>query len=107
VFDVLAGRPEAEANASGGKERGQGARSDAHFWSSPAGAPLVKITYNTRACAMLFDEKSAPGFGDFVATQMDRLFADYTAARASKGNAPEASESHKPGKGDRRPAKGV
>jgi ParB family transcriptional regulator, chromosome partitioning protein len=70
-----------------GPTRGQGARGDARFWSSPSGSKLVKITYNTRACAMVFDEKGAPGFGDFVATQMDRLFADFAATRGQKSRA--------------------
>lgn len=70
-----------------GTGREPGARGDAHYWSSPEGNRLVKITYNTRACAMVFDEKSAPGFGDFVATQMDRLFADYVGARVQKSRA--------------------
>ena len=67
-----------------GTGREPGAHGDARYWSSPKGDRLVKITYNTRACAMVFDEKHAPGFGDFVATQMDRLFADYAAVRVQK-----------------------
>jgi ParB family chromosome partitioning protein len=70
-----------------GAGREPGAHGDARFWSPPGGEKLVKITYNTRACAMMFDEKRAPGFGDFVATQMDRLFADYAAARLEKSRA--------------------
>lgn len=73
-----------------GQGRERGARGDTRYWSSPGGERLVKITYNTRACAMVFDEKSAPGFGDFVATQMDRLFDDYDAARGQKNRAPQA-----------------
>jgi ParB family transcriptional regulator, chromosome partitioning protein len=67
-----------------GTGREPGAHGDARYWSSPTGDRLVKITYNTRACAMVFDEKNAPGFGDFVATQMDRLFADYVASDKRK-----------------------
>jgi ParB family transcriptional regulator, chromosome partitioning protein len=67
-----------------GAGREPGAHGDARYWSSPGGDRLVKITYNTRACAMVFDEKHAPGFGDFVATQMDRLFADYAAGDQRK-----------------------
>jgi ParB family chromosome partitioning protein len=63
------------------------ARGDARFWSPPSGDRLVKISYNTRACAMVFDERNAPGFGDYVATQMDRLFADYSAVRDQKRRA--------------------
>jgi ParB family transcriptional regulator, chromosome partitioning protein len=78
VFQLMMG--------TAGPAPGQGARGDARFWAAPNGSKLVKITYNTRACAMVFDEKGAPGFGDFVATQMDRLFADYAAARGPKGS---------------------
>jgi len=104
VFDVLAGEADNGTDAPRGKGRGQGAHSDARYWSSPAGEKLVRITYNTRACAMLFDEKSAPGFGDFVATQMERLFADYMAAHAGKDSMSQSGGNSKSSKRVRRPA---
>lgn len=82
VFRLMAG--------ADGTGREPGPRGDARYWAPPDGEKLVKITYNTRAGTMVFDEKSAPGFCDFVATQMDRLFDDYAVARGQKNRAPQA-----------------
>jgi ParB family chromosome partitioning protein len=84
IFRLLSG--------GGNTALGPGARADARIWAPPSGERVVKITYKARACAMEFDERRAPGFGDFVATQMDRLFADFMAAQSPKTAAREGGE---------------
>ena len=64
-----------------GQGRGQARspRSDAQFWAPPDGTQIVKMTYHARSCVMAIDRRVAPGFGDYLLTQMDRLFNEYMA----------------------------
>ena len=55
-------------------------RKDIKSWSSPDGRRVVDLTYKARSCLLSIDQRSAPGFGDYLLTQMERLFADYRAA---------------------------
>ncbi len=54
-------------------------RKDIKSWSGPDGRRVVDLTYKSRSCLLTIDQRSAPGFGDYLLTQMDRLFADYGA----------------------------
>jgi ParB family chromosome partitioning protein len=55
-------------------------RKDIKSWSGPDGRRVVDLTYKARSCQLTIDQRSAPGFGDYLLTQMERLFADYRAA---------------------------
>jgi len=56
-------------------------RSRAQFWSTSNGARVARISGNDRAFVLSVDRRVAPGFGDFLLSQMDRLYADYTSQR--------------------------
>jgi hypothetical protein len=38
---------------------------------------VVVLTHNARASLMSIDRRVAPGFGEYLLSQMERLFAEY------------------------------
>ncbi|MFD2029360.1 hypothetical protein ACFSKM_01625 [Ancylobacter dichloromethanicus] len=46
------------------------------YWSTPAGVRVARVSSTDRAFVLSIDKRNAPGFGDFLLTQMDRLFRD-------------------------------
>jgi ParB family chromosome partitioning protein len=44
---------------------------------------VVRLTHNRRVAMLSIDQRSAPGFGEFLLSRMDRLFAEYTAAKGA------------------------
>lgn len=47
------------------------------FWSNGEGHKIARIKADPRRFTMALDERVAPGFGDFLLKQMDRLYASY------------------------------
>jgi ParB family chromosome partitioning protein len=83
---------------SGGKSgrtegrQGQGThagrpRFDAQHWGPADGDRLVTMTHNARSSVIAVDRRHAPGFGEFILAQMDRLYVEYVATRPDE--APE------------------
>jgi len=62
------------------KGAGQG-REAARVWSGPDGKKIARFQANERAFNFSIDSHVAPGFGDYLLAQMDRLYADYSANR--------------------------
>lgn len=46
-------------------------------WSTPTGKKAARIEKGPGRLALIFDEKQAPAFGDFVAAQLDGLYAQF------------------------------
>jgi hypothetical protein len=42
---------------------------------------IVSLTYITRVATLSIDRRFAPGFGEFLLSQMERLFGEYSAAK--------------------------
>jgi ParB family transcriptional regulator, chromosome partitioning protein len=61
---------------------GQGACPDARYWGPAGKGRVVKATETRRSYLLAIDQESAPGFGEFLLSHMDRLFAEYATTRA-------------------------
>lgn len=62
-------------------------RQDIQQWGPSAeNGRIVRLTHNARAVTLSIDRHFAPGFGEFLLSQMDRLFAEYSSARTSYAN---------------------
>jgi ParB family chromosome partitioning protein len=42
---------------------------------------VVRLTHNTRVAMLSIDQRSAPGFGEFLLSRMDELYAEYSEAQ--------------------------
>jgi ParB family chromosome partitioning protein len=82
VLQLLAGNDDALAGDAG-KGRGprRSSRHDEESWP-PEGNKVVVLTHNARASLMSIDRRAAPGFGEYLLSQMERLFAEYETHRA-------------------------
>jgi ParB family chromosome partitioning protein len=80
VFElVLSGSVPAEKAGSG--ERAA-VRHEVQQWGPSAeNSRVISLTYNTRVATLSIDRRYAPNFGEFLLSQMDRLFAEYSAAK--------------------------
>ena len=47
------------------------------YWSTGEGARVAKISSNDKAFLVSIDKRVAPGFGDFLVSQLDGLYAAY------------------------------
>jgi ParB family transcriptional regulator, chromosome partitioning protein len=52
-------------------------RNRAQFWANNTGQHVVRVTASDRALTLAIDKRLAPGFGDYLLTQMDVLYATY------------------------------
>lgn len=74
VLRLISGHPTAaEPAARAGAPRARG-----QYWSTPTGVRVARVSSTDRAFVLSIDRRSAPGFGDFLLTQMDRLFEAYS-----------------------------
>jgi ParB family chromosome partitioning protein len=79
VFDLFLSGGEAEQ--PGRRER-VAPRDEMQQWGPSAQNRLVvRLTHNTRLATLSIDRRFAPGFGEFLLSRMDRLFAEYSAAQ--------------------------
>jgi ParB family chromosome partitioning protein len=51
------------------------------YWSASDGARVAKITANDKIFLVSIDKRVAPGFGDFLISQLDGLYAAYASQR--------------------------
>ena len=57
-------------------------RQDIQQWGpSVENARIVKLTHNARVMTLSIDRHFAPGFGEFLLSQMDSLYEEYSAAK--------------------------
>jgi ParB family chromosome partitioning protein len=68
------------------KEQGRGdrpaPRQEVQEWGpSKENSRIVSLTHNTRVATLSIDRRFAPEFGEFLLARMDRLFAEYSAAK--------------------------
>ncbi len=62
----------------GRPDQGAGARrARPSYWSTSEGARVVKISSNDKTFLVSIDKEAAPGFGDFLVSQLDGLYAAY------------------------------
>ncbi len=47
------------------------------YWSNGDGCRIARIKVDARRFTVALDERAAPGFGDFLLKQLDRLYASY------------------------------
>jgi ParB family chromosome partitioning protein len=69
-----------------GQKAGRGERiarrNEVQEWGPSAdNRRVVSLTHNTRATTLSIDRRVAPGFGEFLLSQMDRLFTEYSMDR--------------------------
>jgi ParB family chromosome partitioning protein len=57
------------------------ARGRARYWTPPGGRRTAKITANDQAFVLAVDQRVAPGFGEYLMGELDRLYGDYEKAR--------------------------
>jgi ParB family transcriptional regulator, chromosome partitioning protein len=74
-----------------GQKAGNGGQSARHRevqeWGPAANnRRVVSLTYNSRVTTLSIDRRLAPDFGEFLLSQMDRLFAEYSSARTSRAD---------------------
>ena len=53
------------------------ARGSARYWTPSGGRRTAKITVNHQAFVLALDQRAAPGFGDYLLGELDRLYDDY------------------------------
>lgn len=51
--------------------------SGARFWATGTGQRVVRVTASDRALTLAIDKRVAPGFGDYLLSKMDGLYASY------------------------------
>lgn len=62
-------------------------RQDIQQWGpSVENARIVKLTHNARVVTLSIDRHFAPGFGEFLLSQMERLFIEYSSAKIPRAN---------------------
>jgi ParB family chromosome partitioning protein len=67
-------------------EKGRGGhpapRREVQQWGPSAeNSRIVSLTHNTRVATLSIDRRFAPDFGEFLLSQMERLFGEYSAAK--------------------------
>ena len=78
-FEQIAALCRDGGTLSGGepdKKRGSGGE-DVQCWAPENGNTLVTLKHQARSCVIKMDEQQAPGFGEYVLRQMDRLYGEY------------------------------
>ena len=81
-FDLLISfiaKESAEAREGQGGNRSS--RQDAQHWAPADGRRVVTMTHNAKLSVIAIDRRRAPGFGEFILAQMDRLYGDYLTTR--------------------------
>jgi ParB family chromosome partitioning protein len=58
------------------------ARGQAQYWTPPGGTRTAKITANEQAFVLTLDQRAAPGFGDFLLSELDRLYQAFAKKRS-------------------------
>ena len=81
VVGLLVGEEQIQNAAGKGRGAGRLSRHDLEYWAPAGRKKMIALTHNARSCVMSIDQRSAPGFGDFLLRQMDRLFREYQAAK--------------------------
>lgn len=76
IEDETAKRSAAAQIAAGPQGRGT-----KEFWANAAGVRLAKLSRSDKAFKLTLDNRQAPGFGDYLMAQMDRLFDEYSSQR--------------------------
>lgn len=54
------------------------AASERQYWTAPTGAQIATIRSGREKFTLSIKQQLAPGFGDFLLTQLDRLYADFS-----------------------------
>jgi ParB family transcriptional regulator, chromosome partitioning protein len=87
-FDLLAsfvassGANGKSANGEEGQGTGKRVRDqDGQHWAPQDGKRCVTVTHNARSSVIAIDRRQAPGFGEFILEQMDRLYGEYLATK--------------------------
>jgi ParB family chromosome partitioning protein len=77
VFDfVMSG----SAGLKSGTAKASAPRREVQQWGPSAeNSRVVSLTHNTRVATLAIDRRFAPGFGEFLLSRMDELFAEYSA----------------------------
>lgn len=56
-------------------------RGRARYWAPPGGRRTGKITSNDKAFVLAFDQDAAPGFGEYLLGELDRVYGSYEKTR--------------------------
>jgi ParB family transcriptional regulator, chromosome partitioning protein len=86
-FDMMAGQwlaanaTAATSPRSVNNPNGKGPRREVRIWGPADKERLVKATENKRSYNLSIDQETAPGFGDFLMSEMPRLFGEYRNSR--------------------------
>ena len=80
VFDFCGSGGATPADKSGSRKGKSAPKREVQEWGPSAEeGGIVSLTHNTRVAMLSIDQRSAPGFGEFLLSRMDRLFAEYSA----------------------------
>lgn len=69
------------AEAREGQGGNRSSRQDAQHWAPAGGGRIVTMTHNAKSSVIAIDRRHAPGFGEFILAQLDRLYGDYLTIR--------------------------
>jgi ParB family chromosome partitioning protein len=84
VLDLVVSGSASQAAKPGRGERAAPRREVQQWGPSAKNGRVVSLTHNTRAAMLTIDQRSAPGFGEFLLSRMERLFAEYSAERVGR-----------------------
>jgi ParB family chromosome partitioning protein len=73
--------PDGSSRQSPSSNRIPRARGRARYWTPPGGRRTAKITANEQAFILALDQNAAPGFGEYLLGQLDRIYDDYEKKR--------------------------
>lgn len=54
-------------------------------WSNPRGERVARIEQSARETTLIFDDKQAPAFGQFIADQLDQLYSQFLKVGKGEG----------------------
>ena len=81
------------AGLKSGTAKAAAPRREVQQWGPTAeNSRVVSLTHNTRVATLAIDRRFAPGFGEFLLSRMDDLFAEYS---AENGDLESAVDQHK------------
>jgi ParB family chromosome partitioning protein len=81
VLDLFLSDDAPQADKPGRGERPAPHREVQQWGPSAKNGSVVSLTHNARVAMLSIDQRSTPGFGEFLLSRMDQLYAEYSAAK--------------------------
>jgi ParB family transcriptional regulator, chromosome partitioning protein len=92
VLDLFLSNDAPQADKPSRGERPALRREVQQWGPSTKNGRVVSLTHNTRVAMLSIDQRSAPGFGEFLLSRMDQLYAEYSTAKEQGDRASTADQ---------------